>query len=570
MKKLFSKLFITYFFVILGLVVLILVFSFFAIKKSYISTLESDLTKINSALTYKIKDYLREDRIVDLQRFIIKYGKKNNVRITLVDSLGIVLADSEEDPAYMENHGTRIEIMKALKDGIGSTIRHSYTLDKDMLYLAMPVYEQGRLIVVSRVSLFVNNIDNLFTEIRNKILLIAGIIFLFSIFIIYIISKSLTKPIVELTNSVRRIAQGDYGTKVFLKTSNELQILANSFNEMSDELRASFQDVKQKQEEISGIIKSIRDAIVVIDSDDNIIMNNKAFIDYFGITNPVGRFFWEVIPNTKFKHYVNNLRHSSEVRVNEIEVADKYFLVSGSINEINRDVIIVFYNITEYKNLENMKRDFISNVSHELKTPLTAIKGFVETMQENADADSKRYLDIIDRQTRRLINTVQDLLLLSHLESPEAEVDKTPINANDLVDNIFALFAQKAEAKQIELIKDIEQYAIIYADGYMMEQVLINLVENALNHTDSGYVKVSVKNKEQHSIISVEDTGKGIAPEHQQRIFERFYTVEKSRSRSFAGTGLGLSIVKHIVGLHKGDISVQSTPGRGSAFIIHI
>lgn len=570
MKKLFSKLFITYFFVILGLVVLILVFSFFAIKKSYISTLESDLTKINSALIYKIKDYLREDRIVDLQHFIIKYGKQNNVRITLVDSLGIVLADSEKDPAYMENHGTRIEIMKALKNGVGSSIRHSHTLDKDMLYLAMPVYEQGSLIVISRVSLFVNNIDNLLSEIRNKILLIAGIIFLISILIIYIISKSLSKPIVELTNSVRRIAQGDYGTKVFLKTSGELQVLASSFNEMSDELRASFQEVKQKQEEISGIIKSIRDAIVVIDSDDNIIMHNKAFIDYFDVKNPVGRFFWEVIPNTKFKNYVNKLQVSHNVRVKEIEVADKYFLASGSINEMNGDVIIVFYDITEYKNLENMKRDFVSNVSHELKTPLTAIKGFVETMQENADDDSQRYLEIIDRQTQRLINIVQDLLLLSHLESQEIELDKTPINANDLVDNIFELFAQKAEAKNIELIKNIEENVEIYADRYMIEQVLINLVENALNHTESGYIKVSVKNKIRQSVISVEDTGKGIAPEHQQRIFERFYTVEKSRSRAFAGTGLGLSIVKHIVGLHKGDISVQSTPGRGSIFIIHI
>ena len=139
-----------------------------------------------------------------------------------------------------------------------------------------------------------------------------------------------------------------------------------------------------------------------------------------------------------------------------------------------------------------------------------------------------------------------------------------------MVDNIFELFAQKAEAKNIELIKNIEENVEIYADRYMIEQVLINLVENALNHTESGYIKVSVKNKIRQSVISVEDTGRGIAPEHQQRIFERFYTVEKSRSRAFAGTGLGLSIVKHIVGLHKGDISVQSTPGKGSIFIIHI
>ena len=252
----------------------------------------------------------------------------------------------------------------------------------------------------------------------------------------------------------------------------------------------------------------------------------------------------------------------------ELELNDRIYLCSATFLEAREETIVIFHDITERKNVEKMKRDFVVNVSHELRTPLTAIKGYVETLEEEVDKKGRRYVEVIKRNTERLIAIVQDLLLLSELEEKESlEIEK--VNIKEIVENVIRISEHKLKEKKLDFRVNIENdIPPLRADFFKLEQMFVNLIDNAIKYTEKGEISVSAKHDQEKIIIEIKDTGIGIPKEHLNRIFERFYVVDKSRSRKLGGTGLGLSIVKHIVILHKGKIDVESTAGAGTKFTV--
>ena len=545
-----------------------LYFSFNTIKKNTIKNISRQIEHLNQATIVQTEKFLLKKDYARLDSLIKIIGQKSDIRLTIILPNGKVVADSRKNPYKMENHADRPEIIDAIEHNKGKSIRYSNTLNEQMLYVAVPVRFKGVFLAVSRVSVPIIYLNNLYYDIIGTIVIFTFFVFLTALVVLFFFSRKFSNNIKKLVEASNKIAQKDFSSKVFLNTNDELSELANNFNDMTEKLKDNFEETNEKQKEISSIIKSIRDAIVVIDANEKITFCNKNFKHYFKLDDVKGKYYWELIRSIELQKLVKKIQTSKKNKAGEIQFADKHYFASGNRNVVNNDVIIIFYDITEYKNLEQVKKDFISNVSHELKTPLTAIKGFVETMEEDAEGENKQYLQIVERQTQRLINIVQDLLLLSKLESPETKLQRKDVNANALVDSLFDMFAPKAAEKELKLKKEIEPDIFIYVDEFMFEQVLINLIENAITHTDKGSITISVKKKKSHTILTVADTGKGIPHEYQKRIFERFYTVEQSHSRTITGTGLGLSIVKHIVGLHKGEIHIESTINKETVFTI--
>lgn len=308
--------------------------------------------------------------------------------------------------------------------------------------------------------------------------------------------------------------------------------------------------------------------LLVIDNNDNILLCNESLQNIIHMRNIKGEKYWKIFKEPKLLELVQKLFNEKGNVIDDIQIDKNYYQVSAAYLETLNETVLVFHDITEIKNLENIKRDFVQNVSHELRTPLTAIKGYTETI-DGVDKETDQYLDIIKRHTDRLINIVEDLLILSELEANGYLLEKERVQLAEILEHVLKIFKPRIYKKGIEIKTEVDKKVpVIYADSLKLEQVFINLLDNAIKYTDHGEINISIKGVDKKVEIRFQDTGVGIPGEHLARIFERFYTVDKSRSRQLGGTGLGLSIVKHIIQLHGGSIDVQSKPGSGSTFII--
>lgn len=570
MKSIFSKIFIGITISIVILVAIILSLSFQTIREHYLNTLTIELERINTLFMNDIRDALKNNELDSLNKFITEKAKEIKVRITIIDSTGKVLADSQRNPKFMENHLNRPEVTQALTNGIGISQRYSSTVKEDMLYVAKPIIIDGKTVAVSRVSFFLSHINDLIRELTLKILNISVAAILLNFVILWIFSRSITKPLKKLVIATRRIAYGDFSAKVSLKNRDEIGELANSFNYMIGEINNLFMQVNRQRNELNSIISSIREGFLVTNYIGEIIFVNDAIKKIFKKNIDVGKNYHKVFQDKELvKLFKKVLKKKASIN-KEIDLGDKYLLCSANYINLKDEIIFIFSDITEIKNLERIKRDIVANVSHELRTPLTAIKGYIETIEEEITDDNiKYYISIIKRHTARLINMVQDLLVLSELEESNKRLEISQFDIKEMLDSVFKLFEQKIKEKNLVLRYEIEEEANqIFADYYKLEQALINLIDNSIKYTEEGEVVVSVSARDNAAIIQVKDTGIGIPKEDQDRIFERFYTVDKSRSKKLGGTGLGLAIVKHIIKLHNGDIMVKSSPNKGTRFTI--
>jgi len=566
-RTIFFKIFLNFCLIILSLSMLVFFFSFKAIKHHYINILSLELKNLAYTLNLKVlplveaRDYKRLDSLVK------EVGKNTNTRITIIAPDGRVLADSEMDPHLMENHSNRPEVIQAKTKGFGKSLRFSTTLKKEMLYVAIPMESNKKFLGILRVSLFLEDIDKLLRELKLNLFGIVIFVTLFSLLGAIFFSRSLSRPLKGLVSASKRIADGDFSVKVKFKRDDEVGELARSFNKMSEELKHLFDDLTLKQKELSSIISSLEEGLLVLDKEGRIILFNESFRKLVR-TNPEGRHWWEVLRNPMVGELIEKAKKEKRISSENLELNEKEFLCSLVFIPFREELVIVFHDITEFKKLEKIKTDLVVNVSHELRTPLTAIKGYVETLEEEIEGDSKRYLDIIKRHTERLINIVADLLLLSELEEKGLTQIKEEVNLEKVVKDVFKIFDQKAKEKGLKLNLICEGNPVVEGDAFKLEQMFINLIDNAIKYTERGEVLVYLKQTDEEVIVKVKDTGIGIPKEHLDRIFERFYVVDKSRSKKLGGTGLGLSIVKHIVLLHNGKIDVKSSPGEGTEFII--
>ncbi|RKY42014.1 MAG: hypothetical protein DRP80_07230 [Candidatus Omnitrophota bacterium] len=565
--SLFFKIFLSFCLIILSLSILVFFFSFRTIKNHYITTLSLDLKNLAYTLKLKVLPLIEEKDFKRLDSLVKEIGKNIKTRITIIAPSGKVLADSEKDPHLMENHNDRPEVKQAKIKGFGKSLRFSTTVKEEMLYVAISVKSKEKFLGVLRVSLFLKDINKLLNNLKNRIFGAVFFITFFSLVGAFLLSRNLSYPLKELVSASKKLADGDFSAKVKFKRKDEIGKLAESFNRMFEELKQLFDNLTLKQEELNSIISFLEEGLLVLDKKGKIILFNESFKKIAQI-NPEAKFWWEVLRNPEMGKLIEKAKKEERASSKELELNGKVFLCSLVFIPSKEELIIVLHNITEFKKLEKIKKDFVVNVSHELRTPLTAIKGYVETLEEETKGSSKHYLEIIKRHTERLINIVSDLLLLSELEEKGLTQIKEKVNLEEIAKDAYKIFTQKAKEKNLKLSLICENKPVIKGDLFKLEQMFINLIDNAIKYTEKGEISILLRRTDKEIIVKVKDTGIGIPKEHLDRIFERFYVVDKSHSKKLGGTGLGLSIVKHIVFLHNGKIDVKSSHGEGTEFII--
>ncbi len=568
-RSFFSKIFIGYLLIIFALSSLILVLSLNTIRDFYRDTLTAHLKTLGYTLNPEVVELLGTGRANQLDDFIKKLGSRIHTRVTIIATDGTVLADSDENPKSMENHSRRPEVAEALQGNTGKSVRFSSTADRDMLYVAVPIETDGKIAGVIRTSLFLKDIDNLLTRLNYHVAWISLAVVLIALLGALFISNGIVQPIKNLTSAARKVASGDFSVRVFLKSKDELRDLADNFNRMNEEMQSVFTELSKQKEELSGIIHSLQEGLLVVDKQGRIIRANESFQRLAGDQPVEGKLYWEAMRNPQLAELLMKAGTEKRNFMEEVTLGDRIFICSVTPLKGGEEIVSIFHDVTEIKEIEKIKKDFVTNVSHELRTPLTAIKGYAETLRKEVDtAQGKRYLEIVERNTNRLINIVSDLLLLSSLEE-KTTLELEDVNLGGFLENVIRIFEQKLQDKGLSLAVDVKpNLPTIKADAFKLEQMLMNLLDNAIKYTDHGEIAISAGVQENQVRIQVRDTGIGIPKENIPRIFERFYVVDKSRSRKSGGTGLGLSIVKHIVLLHKGTINIESALGKGTSVTV--
>ncbi|MBU1186466.1 MAG: cell wall metabolism sensor histidine kinase WalK [Acidobacteria bacterium] len=571
-NTLFLKIFVGHVLLIVLSIGILFLVTINLFRNFYYDSLTTQMQNIGYGLKLDIYPYLEKKNFNELDAYLKEYGKAIQTRITVVDKNGRVLADSDEDTARMEDHRFRPEIMRAFAGEIGSSRRFSRTIKTGMFYIGLPIERGGEVTEVLRLSLYVDQINSLLAVLRKNITTIITGVLLLALILAFLLSRNMTKPVTELRNASQQIAKGDFDTKVFIRNKGELRTLGISFNSMTERIKDLFSQLSRNKEELNSILGSMEEGLIAIDKDGKIRVFNDSIMNFLGQEELAGKYYWEVIREASFNRLIKKCQESKTATKEEIALNDRFFLCSA--NDISRqnEIVVTFHDITEVKIVEKIKRDFVVNVSHELRTPLTSIKGFVETLEERAvDDDQRNYLSIIKRNTDRLVNIVQDLLLLSELEDQNKTHEMEEIDLVFLLRNVEKLILPELEKKGLKFSINIKgDLPKIEADAFQLEQVFINLLDNAVKYTDEGKIDIDVKESGGCVEVRISDTGVGITEEDLPRIFERFYVTDKARSRRQGGTGLGLSIVKHILLLHDGDIAVTSTEGKGTTVTVSL
>ncbi len=568
-RSIFLKIFGSYFFLIIALSGLIVLFSSYLIRNYQLERTGQELKDIAAVIGSRLTDIPRDEQI---DRTIKTLGGQINTRITLVDAEGRVIADSQEDPKKMENHRTRTEIAQALEGGTGRYLRFSETLGQEMLYVAIPVQKDGTIRYVIRTSMFLKDIKIVSGRLNTKILQIAIAVLIVALIAAFVFARTISRPVAEVTDAIRRVAGHDFSARVLLKGRDELKQVADSFNAMTDEMQGLFAELTRQKEELNSIISSLQEGLLVIDNNERVVLTNESMKNITGHDLKTGKPYWEALREPSISDLIKKVRGERSNRTEEIMMNGMAYLCSATFLRSKEEIVIVFHDISEIKRLEKIKSDFVLNVSHELRTPLTSIKGYVETMDESSLSDeNKNYLTIIRRNTDRLINIVSDLLTLSKLEEKAFALDFEPVDMAPLIERVLKIFENQIRAKGFSVKMNIPgNIPPVMGDPFKLEQVFINLLDNAIKYTDAGGIAIHMNTADGDINIMITDTGPGISSEHIPRILERFYVVDKSRSKKLGGTGLGLSIVKHIVLLHNGKIRVESTVGKGTTFIVSL
>ncbi len=570
-KTLFLRIFLGYAAVIALLALAVTLFAPPLMRKHHIAERAASLERMALLLEAQVVPFLAGGAAEGLDGLVTSYGRRTGTRITVIDADGVVLADSEKEPRDMENHLFRPEIQASLRGEKQMSIRASSTLKTDMMYMSIPVAADGQVKGALRLSYFMEDFEALMGSLRGDLLKVVGLVTLLALVLAIFLTRSVTGPLREVIDASSKVAAGDLDVTVSTRRSGEFRGLARSFNAMTGKLKDMFGEIRLQNEEIGSILASIREGLCVLDGDARIVLCNAGFRRITGNDTPEGRHFWEVVRSSGAAEVVRKVRETGAEAAGEAAIGDRAYHCSAARLAAGDRIVVTLYDVTEFRALEKTKRDFAVNVSHELKTPLTAIKGFVETMEPRAGEENKPYLEIIRRNTDRMIAIVEDLLVLSQLEDRGQKLEKSEVLVKPLAENILRIFEKRAGEKGLKLSLEAgRDLPAIQADPLQVEGLLLNLIDNAVKYTEEGTVTVRLGVGEGRFVIEVADSGIGIDAAHIPHIFERFYVADKSRSKKLGGTGLGLSIVKHMVLAHNGTVSVASRVGEGTTFRISL
>lgn len=552
------------------------------IRSNYERDIESELLR-SSKLLDSFFSELNITSISDYQKYVSNFSKKINFRITLVSSNGEVIADSDINSINLDNHSNREEIAKALSGNVGISKRHSNTLKRDLFYLAYPTNLDN--ISVIRLSKPIREIkeDANSLYIIFAISLLSGLIFALLISVFFI--KSINKPISKLKKTSIAIANGELGKTVNYSSSNKDEIteLSKYFNKMSITLKDNFEKNIDENIKSKAILSSMKIGLIAFDSNNKIIAVNKSAEIFFKtnenhlLGKEIEALFEHRNVNENLYDCLKNFKDSQNIEINfdvkrTLSIHYNYIYANDGVTQ--KGILLIAEDVTDIRRLETMRKDFVANVSHEIGTPLTSIKGFAEILSDEdlSFENRKKFANIILLESERLRALTKDLLSLSDIEALDNKMPKETININHRIKSCLEMLAPIAKNKNIKLETIIDEILPnILGKPNWFDQILINLIDNAIKYTPkNGKVKVSITKDQEKISIIISDTGIGIPNDDLNRIFERFYRVDKARSRKEGGTGLGLAIVKHIVIAFNGKISVKSKLNIGTTFTVYL
>ncbi len=516
-----------------------------------------------------------------LKQEVRSLGEEIGTRLTVIDAGGQVLADSQEEPSRMDNLASRPEILSARSHGSGTATRYSHRLGATLTDLALPIEENGRLLGYARASLPLSGVDQRVARLRTVValgtvlaLLAAGVLGL-------ALARSFVKPVNAMTAVAEGMAHGDYNRRLPATRTDELGDLARALNRTAESSQSRMETIITDRNKLLSLLKGMVEGVVAVDREERVLQMNSAAGTILGALpeTSVSKPIWEV---TRVRQVCDTLSRTLKTGR---DVKDELRLVTRSQDQVVEmlasplldgegelaGAVVVLHDVSNLHRLQTVRRDFVANASHELKTPIAAIRALVETLIEDRSmpsSDRERFLDKIWNQSMRLSSLVTDLLTLSRLESSPTGPDLQPIDLRQPFRGAVQALLPTSEERGIAVHAEIPPGPVrVLGDAEALGQLTTNLLDNALKYTGrGGQVWARLKNTGNQVLIEVQDTGMGIAPQDQARVFERFYRVDKARSRELGGTGLGLSIVKHIAVIHQGQVFVESSPGIGSTF----
>jgi len=511
-------------------------------------------------------------------------GKTIKSRITVIEPSGLVLGDSETDPDRMENHAHRPEIKAAIKGETGVEQRFSPTLGYPMLYVAIPVMHEGKVKAVLRLSEPLQQIKKHTRHFYINVGLASVTALLLIALASMSIARTLSKPVLEMKNGAERIAGGDLDFRLKIPEIEEIRGLAQALNVMAESLGDRIRTITCQKNELDAILSGMSEGVLATDVHERIITINPAAAEFLAISvkSAKGKWIHDIIRNSSLQRFLQNILNSDSMLETSFTLpgrtGERYINAKGKnlglLGSSPDGVLMVLHDVTRVKRLEEVRKDFVANVSHELRTPLTSIKGFVETIYHGdycLPPDVQKFLEIISKKTDRLCSIVDDLLTLSAIEREyeQQEIQLEPTVIKAVLEGAVRTCFAKAESKNIRLELKCKEDLEAVTNADLLEQAVSNLIDNAIKYSHEGKsVSIMGEKSREELIISVIDEGIGIPQEHHQRIFERFYRVDKARSRRIMGTGLGLSIVKNICFSLGGKVTVESEIGKGSIFRI--
>jgi two-component system phosphate regulon sensor histidine kinase PhoR len=591
--RLFWRLYATYLVIVVLCTAAVGFYAVRSVRDFYYDQTERELQARGALIREQLSQAMESDTPQELEDLLRRLGAASGTRITLisVDRPGIargqVLADSARDPATMENHGDRLEFQVAAGGRPGRQVHFSETLGESMMYVAIPVREGGEVTTVLRMAVPLDRVNDALASLYWSIGASALVVAVAAAVIGFFVSRRISGQMREIKAGAERLAAGDFSHKLYVPRVEEFASVAESINRMAEELDDKLRTLTHERNEREAVLTSMVEGVLAVDTDERVIAVNAAAARLLD-TDPAaaeGKTIQEVVRNPDLQHVVaqtlDGHRPVEADIVMRVGAEERNLQANGTLlhgDEDGDDVgaVVVLNDVTRLKRLEAVRRDFVANVSHELKTPVTSIKGFAETLEDGALDDpeaARRFVRIIAGQADRLNSIIEDLLALSTLEqsgdSPLLQLEEADLC--DVVAVALEVCGPKAEAKSIALREDCPGYLLARVSPPLLEQAVVNLIDNATKYSAEGStVVVKLEMKADEVVVSVADEGQGVAREHLPRLFERFYRVDKARSRDLGGTGLGLAIVKHVAQIHGGRVSVDSVVGRGSTFRIHL
>jgi two-component system phosphate regulon sensor histidine kinase PhoR len=574
-SRLFFKIFVTYLIITICSISIVILLVSHEIKVSSMARIEEELFTYARIIDLSSKKEIREK--------IKQLAGISGSRVTIVDMTGKIIADSEHEIADMESHLNRPEIQEARVKGKGSAMRFSQTIGVDMLYVALPFMDGSEINGYVRLARPLHDVKRSIESIYRSFFTAIFLAIPFTLIIAFIFSYRLTSPIKAMEQFTERLRKGEIAGSLLIKTTDEMQQLANNINYLVTELQEKIRLADEEKGKLVAAFASMMEGVLILDHDDRIEVFNRAFRDMimplYG--DVLGKTLIEAFRNIDLQRALDIFKKTGQSISQEITFGDIIpIILNVSISTIQgspgeNKTMIVFYDVTRLKKLEKVRVDFVANVTHEIKTPLTSILGFIETLQDGAIEDVEKagkFLEIIDRQARRLNRLVEDLLTISDIEMGDMKFFFEDVPLISVIENILPIIEAKANEKEIKIMREMpDSLPSIKADQDRLAQILWNVLDNAVKFTPiSGMITISASvENNRYVAVRIADTGIGIPRDEIPRLGERFYRVDKARSRELGGTGLGLSIVKHLMKAHQGYLEIESQPGEGTTVSLY-